>query len=127
MSVDLQGDSTDVLANGIVVDFVNVATGAKDIITPDDSLDLVDTNPANPATTHGIDGWTWISLAAPTTASAAVQIGHAALAEFNQPKAPGTITLEGHVRDRAGHWQQGWKVRAGDTIAITDHPTTRRG
>jgi hypothetical protein len=43
-----------------------------------------------------------------------------ALAEYNSPKRPGTITLQGHVRDRAGHWQPVWKMRAGDTLAITD-------
>jgi hypothetical protein len=57
--------------------------------------------------------------------AAAAQIGRIALAEFNLPKAPGTITVTGHIKDRAGHWQQGWRVRAGDTVAITDHPNDR--
>jgi len=120
--VDLQGDSTEDLANGIVVEFTDVATGAKNTLTPDDTTDLADTDPGNPVNSHGLTRWTKISLSSSTTAAAAVQIGRAALTEFNSPKSPGTITVTGHLRDRAGHWQQAWKVRAGDTIAITDHP-----
>ncbi len=122
VSVDLQGDSTEDLANGMIVEYTNVASGAKDTLTPDVYTDLADGNPDNPANSHGLTLWEKLSLSSPTTAEAALQIGKTALVEFNQPKAPGTITVEGHLRDRAGHWQQGWKVRAGDTIAITDHP-----
>lgn len=122
VSVEEQGDTTDDLANGMIVQFTDVSTGAKNMVTPDTASDLLDTNPDNPASMHGIQRWTNITLSNPTTTDSAVQIGRAALAEFNQPKAPGTINITGHVRDRAGHWQQGWKVRAGDTIAITDHP-----
>lgn len=122
VGVSLQGDSTEDLANGMIVEFTNVTTGAKDVLTPDVYTDLTDPTPDNPVNTHGLTRWQKISLSSPTTTDAAVQIGKSALAEFNSPKAPGTITVNGHLRDRAGHWQQGWKVRAGDTIAITDHP-----
>jgi hypothetical protein len=123
VKVDQQGDTTDSLANGVIVDYQNVVTGAKDTLYPDAYTDLQDSNPNNPANRAGIQRWPLkLSLSSPTTTDAALQIGRAALAEYNQPKAPGTINITGHVRDRAGHWQQGWKVRAGDTIAITDHP-----
>lgn len=122
VDVSLQGDSTEELANGMMVELTSVTTGAKDILTPDAYTDLADTNPDNPVNSHGLTRWAKISLSAPTTTAAATQIGKAALAEFNAPKAPGTITVTGHLRDRAGHWQQGWKIRAGDTVAITDHP-----
>lgn len=122
VDVDLQGDSTEDLANGIIVEFTDVATGARDVLTPDVSADLVDLSNANPANQHGLTVWTKIALSIPTTAEAALQIGRTALAEFNAPKAPGTIRVKGHIRDRAGHWQQAWKVRAGDMISITDHP-----
>jgi len=122
VDIEQQGDSTEDLANGMIVEYTNVASGAKDTLTPDVYTDLQDANPDNPANRWGLDAWTRITLSNPTTADAALQIGKAALAEFNAPKAPGTITVTGHLRDRAGHWQQGWKVRAGDMIAITDHP-----
>lgn len=122
VDVSLQGDSTEDLANGMIVEFTNIRTGAKDVLNPSNTPDLADTNPDNPVNTHGLNRWTKLSLSAPTTTDSAIQIGRAALTEFNAPKAPGTITVTGHIRDRAGHWQQGWRVRAGDTIAITDHP-----
>jgi hypothetical protein len=122
VQVEQQGDSTETLANGVVVDYTNVVTGSKDVLTPDVYTDLADAGSSNPANTHGLQRWFKLSLSSPTTTDAALQIGRAALAEYNAPKAPGTINMTGHVRDRAGHWQQGWKVRAGDTIAITDHP-----
>lgn len=122
VEIELQGDSTEDLANGITVEYTNLMTGRKDSLSPVNYADLRDSDPDNPATKHGIEAWTQISLSNPTTYESALQIGRAALAEFNQPKSPGTINVMGHIRDRAGHWQQGWKVRAGDTIAITDHP-----
>lgn len=122
VDVDLQGDSVEDLANGIIVRYQNVQTGASDTLRPDTTPALADASPESPVNTHGLKRWTTISLSAPTTADAATQIGRAALAEFNAPKAPGSITITGHLRDRAGHWNQAWKVRAGDTIAITDHP-----
>jgi hypothetical protein len=125
VTIDLQGDSVDQLANGICVNFTDVVTGGPGRITPNDDSTLLDTNPNNPATTHGLTLWTEITLSSPTTAVAAAQIGRAALAEFNQPKAPGTIRVKGYIRDRAGHSQPAWKVRADQRIAITDHPNDR--
>lgn len=124
-SVSLQGDNTDDLANGIAVQFQNLATGAQDILTPDDSVELADPDPGNPANQHGIRKWIELQLSAPTTRDAAVQLGRAKLAEHNTPKSPGSITTVGHIRDGSGSWQPGWKVRAGDTIAIVDHPNNR--
>jgi hypothetical protein len=125
VKVDLQGDSTDTLANGIVVSYTNVTTGRPDVLTPDDHAELKDPGDANPATLANLNIWTEISLSSPTTQDAALQIGRAALAEYNQPKAPGTISATGHIRDRAGHWQPVWKVRASDRIIIADHANDR--
>lgn len=125
VGVSLQGDSTDGFANGIVVQFQDVLSGNATTLTPDDTTDLLDTSPSNPANIHGLKIWTTYQITVPTTPDAAIQFGRAALAEFNAPKAPGTITVSHHIKDRAGHWQQGWKVRAGDRVAITDHPNDR--
>jgi hypothetical protein len=125
VTVDLQGDSAATLANGITVTYQDVATGRTKILTPDDYPELRDPSDNNPATLAGLDVRTEISLSSPSTADAALQIGRAALAEFNAPKAPGTISVKGHIRDRAGHWQPCWKVRYGDRIIISDHPNDR--
>ena len=119
VTLDLQGDSTDDGAfNGICVNYTDLQTGKPNRLTPDTNTELADTDPENPANRRGIDHWDEISLSSPTTADGAVQIGRAALAEKNTPKGQGTITIKGHIKDRAGHWQQGWKVRAGDRVAI---------
>lgn len=126
VTVDLPGDSTEQLANGIVVSYQDIQTGTTMLLTPDDTPALSDPNPLNPATLHGLTSWTTVDLTQiPLSAADATQIGTAALAEFNQPKATGTITFQGHIRDRAGNWQPGWKVRASDTIAIINHPDDR--
>jgi hypothetical protein len=123
--VELQGDSASDLANGIVVTYQNVSTGKQDVLTPDDHPELRDTGPENPATLAGINKWMEITLSSPSTMDAALQVGRAALAENNQPKAPGTITVQGHIRDRVGHWQPCWKVRASDRLILSDHPNDR--
>lgn len=119
VTVDFQGDSTENLANGIRVSYTDVTTGKPAVITPDDDATLADTSVSNPANKWGLKVWTDATLTSPTTATAAADIGRALLAEFNAPKAPGTYRVRGHIKDRAGHWQPVWKVRAGDTIAIT--------
>lgn len=125
VSVQLQGDSTEDLANGIVVQFQNVATGAQETLTPERYPELRDSSVENPANQHGLEFWTDYQLSIPTTRDAALNLGRAALAEFNQPKAPGSITVSHHIRDRGGNWQPVWKVRAGDRIVIADHPNDR--
>lgn len=118
-STTLQGDSTENLANGIAVTFTNVATGATERLIPSDYAELRDDAVENPANQHGLQVWTEYNLSAPATRDAALQIGRAALAEYNQPQAPGSITVGPYVRDRAGHWQPYWKIRANDRVAIT--------
>lgn len=125
VQIQLQGDSTDHLANYAVVEFTNLVTGAQDQVGPDQYPELRDDSAENPANRHGLLKEFGVQLSTPTSPDGAAQIGRAALAENNQPVAPGTITFTGHVRDRAGNWQPGWKVRAGDTIAILDHPNDR--
>lgn len=125
VSINLQGDSTEDLANGIVVEYTNVLTGQRDVLTPDDAPELADASADNPANKAGLDVWTEISLSYPSDAAGAAQVGRAALAEFNQAKAPGTITVTGHVRDRTGNFRPAWEVRAADTISVTNHPNDR--
>ncbi|GAC1406344.1 MAG: hypothetical protein NVSMB60_26170 [Mycobacterium sp.] len=125
VNVDLQGDDVQNLANGVIVRYTDVATGRETRLTPTAFSQLADPNPLNPANINGINEWTTLPLSFPTNQASALAIGQAFLTEFNQAKSPGTITIQGHVKDRAGHWQPGWKVRAGDRIAITDLPNDR--
>jgi hypothetical protein len=125
VTVDLQGDSSDNLANGIVVTYTDVAKSTINVLTPTDYPDLADISPDNPVNAHGLTKWTELTLSTPTTQDGALQIGRAALAEYNQAKSPGTISVQGHIRDRQGHYHPCWRVRAGDRIAITDHPNDR--
>jgi hypothetical protein len=118
-AVSLQGDSTQDLANGVTVQFQDVTTGQANILLPSDYTDLQDPDVENPFNKHGYDSWKAYQVTVPTTVEGALQLGRAALAEFNQPQAPGSITIGPHVRDRAGHPQPAWKVRAGDRVAIT--------
>lgn len=125
VQLDLQGDSIEDLANGAEVSFINVQTNARDRVTPETHALLSDTDPDNVVNQAGLDIRKKVELSSQTTTDGAVQIGRAALAEANQPKAPGTITARGRIRDRQGNFQPAWLVRAGDTIAVTNHPNDR--
>lgn len=124
-AIQLQGDDTENLANGIAVNYTDVNTGMGKTLTPDNDSSLADVSPTNPANVAGYKVWTELDISTPITKDMALQMGRAALADFNAPKAPGTITVKSFIRDRAGHWQPVWKVRADDRIAITDHPNDR--
>lgn len=121
-TVTLQGDDTSNLCNGVIVRYRDLATGYETRLTPEANAELMDTSPDNPANLNGLKAYTGLSLSVPTTKEGALQIGRTYLAEFNQAQAPGTIVVTGHIRDRAGHWQQGWKVRSSDTLIVSDLP-----
>jgi hypothetical protein len=118
----LQGDSIDGFGNGVEVTFTDF-TGEQHTIYPDENEELRDLSESNPANLHGVDLWKPFDCAHPTTEADAVQQGRAYLADQNRPKSPGTISIKGgYIKDGAGHWQQGWKPNAGETIALTNHP-----
>jgi len=119
---DWQGPSTDTLFNGIVVSYTDLLTGIGNILLPSSFPQLEDTADENPWNLAGIDRWDKIELSSPTLQSQALEIGRAALAERNRPKTPGQITLRGFVKDMSGIEQPVWKVRAGDTISLTNFP-----
>jgi hypothetical protein len=117
-----QGDSVDELFNGVIIEYSDVLTGRAERLTPDVHAELADDAAENVWGLNGLQAWKTIPLSTPQTTNQALEIGRAALADTLRPKQPGTITVSGHLRDRAGNWQQGWKVRAGDTVALTDFP-----
>lgn len=118
-TMDLQGDSADDLINGVRVQFQNVATGQTEILDPDTYAELRDDSVENSATRARRKIYKGYQITSPTTLDAALQIGRQALAEMNAPKQPGSLTKSFYIRDRAGHPQPVWKVRAGDRIVIT--------
>jgi hypothetical protein len=117
-----QGPSTDDVFNGIAVTYTDLPSGLTKIATPDTTSDLADTDVANPWNQANVDHWDEITLSTPTLTAVAEQIGRTALEDRNRPKTPGTITVRGYIRDRAGNQQPVWKIRAGDTISITNFP-----
>jgi hypothetical protein len=117
-----QGPSTDGLFNGIEVTYTDLLTGVVDTLTPDTYTDLTDSAADNPWNVVDRDKRGEIALSSPTLAAQALELGQAALADLNRPKTPGTLTATGYIRDRAGNRQPVSKVRAGDTIAITNFP-----
>lgn len=122
-TVQLQGDDAANLCNGVIVNYKDLSTGYQTRLSPDTYSELKDNSPDNPVNLNGLKLYTTLSLSVPTTKEGAIQIGRTYLAEFNQSKAPGSITISGHIRDRAGHFQQGWKVRASDRLIISDLPS----
>lgn len=111
--------------NGAAVRFQNIATLRSDIVTPDTNPELADTDPEIPANKYGITNWVPAQLPDPNSTAGAIKIGQALLEESNRSREPGTATIQGHIRDAAGNWHQGWKVRAGDTVSVADYPDDR--
>jgi hypothetical protein len=123
VTVLFEGDSIEEFANGIAVSYTDVLTGKKTTLYPPDHDELRDDSESNPANRHGEALWTDVELPNPGTEAEALQYGRAYLAEYNRPKRPGSYRISGgHIRDFAGHLQQGWKVRCSETIGILDHP-----
>ena len=117
-----QGPSTESLFNGITVTYQDLLTGTTNVLTPETNSELADASTENPWNAWGIPHWDEITLSTPTLQAQALELGRAALADRNRPKTPGTITVKGYIRDRAGNPQPVWKVRAGETISITNFP-----
>jgi len=118
---DAQGPTTEDTYNGVVVTYKDLLTGIENELTPDTHPELADTDPENPWNQHGQKHWKEdVNLSTPALEADAVQLGRMALAEANRPKAAGTITVKGYIRDRQGNPQPVWKVRAGDTISATN-------
>lgn len=125
VTTTLQGDSVQQLANGIAVTYFDVEKGAQNVLTPDTHAELRDESVEHPSNLWGEEDWTELNLSFPATEDTALEVGRAALAEFNAPKHPGTITIPRYVQDRAGNWEPVWKVRSDQTIAIVNHPNDR--
>lgn len=122
VTVMWQGDSIENFANGVVVTYSDFF-GHTYKLYPSDHPEIADESEDNPATRHGENLWTSVTMPWQGLEAEALQFGRAYLAEFNRPRRPGTYRLSGgHIRDAAGHWRQGWQVRTSQTLGILDHP-----
>lgn len=123
VEVTFQGESIENFANGVVVTYTDFS-GIRHVLYPDQHSELRDTSLNNAATEHGEDLWTGVEVRWPATEPEALQYGRAYLAEYNRPKRPGTFTIKsGYIKDGAGHWQPGWRVRNSATLSVMDHPS----
>lgn len=127
--IGLQGDEYTNLRNRLKVQYRDVATGSTELLHYDDHAELRDESIDNPFNQHGrIRSGDPFVVPYPTTAASALELGRLRLLEDNQVKAPGSFTVQGQIKDRAGVYQPVWKVRAGDRIrltssaALTDRP-----
>lgn len=121
-TVTTPGDTIESAYNGVAVTYTDFG-GQVWRVTPDDATDLRDGSDWIAANQWGEKVWAELPVSWPCVEADAVQIGRAWLAEQNRAKRPSTIRVGMHVRDRYGDWQPSWKVRAGDTIAIVNHPS----
>jgi hypothetical protein len=119
-TLDVAGENSEEVANGIEVTYTDASTGLATTLLPEDHDDLRDDSSRNPLNVAGRYRPTDITLSSPFAQADAIQIGRAALAEFNAPKHKGTATRQGYIKDRAGNDQPVSKVRAGDRVLITD-------
>ncbi len=119
-TIGLQGDEYTDLRNRIIVQYTDVTTGRVETLHPDDYAELRDDSPDN---FFNLAGWEWegepFTIPFPTTAANALELGRIRLVEDNQPKAPGSFTVQYRIKDRAGVEQPLWKVRAYDRIKLT--------
>jgi hypothetical protein len=124
VEITLQGDSAVDLVNSAIVHYDKLPGRSKETLYPTDSASLVDTSEDNPVNRHGL-GYKPVEVtpAFPMDQGTALEIGRIALAEAEQAKRPGTITIaSGYIRDRQGNLQPASKVRSGDRIRIVDIP-----
>ncbi len=120
-TVVFQGDSIENFANGCSVSFTDFA-GIRRVLWPDDHAELRDDSENNPANIHDEQLWTDCEVPTPCSEAEALQYGRTYLAEYNRPKRPGTFRIAGgYIKDSAGHWQQGWKVRSSQTLGVMNN------
>jgi hypothetical protein len=95
---------------------VYAPTGGNGDYTSDDLLG----DGTDPYSLHGIDAPQTFTINTPIPAADALQIGRLWLAENNAPKRSGQIVLQGYVQHPTEGKVPSWRVRAGDSIIVTD-------
>lgn len=121
VEIETPGVTVEDAYNGVIVKWTDFS-GSEQILTPDDTTELQDANPAIAANQWGDRAWINLDLSNQTSQDGAITQARLYLADLNRPKFPSTITVPGHIRDRTGAWQPAWKVRANQTISVRNHP-----
>jgi hypothetical protein len=126
--LDLEGDQADDIYNGVFVTYTQ-PDGSKHTVGPPGSSaeatdpTLADTSTSNPVNAHGIPRrWAKLDIGTVTTQAGAIQLGAIFLAEKALPQRRGNLELTGTVTHPAAGVRPVWAVRAGDYVAISDHP-----
>ena len=121
ITTQFPGPADDEQPNGIRLKFRDF-WGGEHVLTPDDEPDLGWPDPEHDATRWGRQVWAPHEISQPTVREDAVLFGQAALLEANQDRAPAIfVVLSGRVLDGAGQDCEAWRVRAGQTAALTSH------
>jgi hypothetical protein len=125
--LDLEGETAEQIYNGVYVMYTD-HTGTRKTVAPSgtdaDSTDvtLADTSSTNPLNEWGYTRWGLLEISQTTTLAGATQLGRVWLAEHSVPQRRGTLTLTGAVTHPTEGDVPVWRVRAGDYVAISDHP-----
>lgn len=126
-SLSLEGDAAEQIINGIVIVYQD--NGIQKYAGPIgsgldvESAALQDTSSTNPVNAAGIPKkWAVQTLSVATTDAGAVQIGSIMLKDHNTATRRGQMTLTGLVRHPTEGMVPAWRIRAGDTVRLTDRP-----
>jgi hypothetical protein len=127
LNLDLEGDTTDRIYNGVLVTYTDYAGTARSIGPAGSGAEvtdgrLVSQDPTNPATVHGIRRWGVLQLSVPSDAESATTIGQAWLIAQAEASRRGSATVYGWVRDEHGALRPVSEIRAGDALVVTDRP-----
>ncbi len=119
--VAFDGPSVEGLATGVQVEYDDVDTSTREVLTPETNPSLAVTDPDIIDRLDGLSIVPTITLSRGNTAAGAERIGVAVLSDLMRPKNPCRLTVRGHIRDSAGNWQQGWLARAGQSVVLEDY------
>lgn len=126
--IALEGDDASNLFNGVLVSYQDpsgrrATVGPPGCVADATSLELLDTDPANPVNEHGIPRrWGKLEVSQLTTLAGATQIGKVWLAEHRLPSRRGQLTITGAIEHPTQGKRPAWRPRAGDYVTILDRP-----
>jgi hypothetical protein len=127
-SLQLEGDAADQIINGVVVAYTDDGTqkyaGPVGSGGDVESSALQDTSSDNPFNAHFPTARRWpvLQMSVPTTDAGAVEVGALYLQERNIAARRGSISVTGSIRHPTEGLVPVWRIRAGDTITVSDVP-----
>lgn len=128
--LDLDGEDAEKVVNGVIVSYTDALTGERLSVGPTGSsadatsAALTDTSETNPANEWGLTRTQLLELSHVTTAWGATQVGSAWLNEQATLTRRGVLTLTGIAEHPTEGEVPTWRVRAGDSVRLGDHPAS---